>query len=75
MTTAQKVKAPADKVMVAQSLRGNWAKSYSLADSAVAGRVAALREKINSSPAEAIKFLKLVGVLNRAGKLAKKFGG
>jgi hypothetical protein len=49
--------------------------SYSLADPAVASRVADMREQLTSSPEQSVQFLKRVGVLNRSGKLAKTFGG
>ena len=74
MTSVQK-KRTTGAVMAFHSANGYRVKSYSLADPAVADRVAALREKITSSQTESLRFLKQVGVINKSGKLSRNFGG
>jgi hypothetical protein len=49
--------------------------SYSLADPEMAQRLAALQSRLQASPDAGTKLLKDVGILNRSGKLSKKFGG
>lgn len=49
--------------------------SYSLADPEMTQRVEALQTRLRASPAAGTKLLKDVGILNRSGKLSKKFGG
>lgn len=67
-----------DKPARAQMVRnasGELMVARSLADPESAQLMSDLRQRLTSSPAESVKFLKHVGVLNRSGKLAKKFGG
>jgi hypothetical protein len=68
--TQQKRSEPAPLVRIAS---GQFVVARSLADPAVAEQVAAVHAQITSSKAEAVSFLKSVGVLNRSGKLAKSF--
>jgi hypothetical protein len=60
---------------IVRDASGRMVERRSLADPEVAARIAEMRAQITSSPEESVKFLKQVGVLNRSGKLAKKFGG
>jgi hypothetical protein len=63
----------AEPAPLVRAASGQFMVARSLADPAVAEQVAAVHAQITSSKAEAVKFLKQVGVLNRSGKLAKEF--
>lgn len=58
-----------------RTANGRFVLSHSLADPEAQKALAAFRLRVTASPEASKTFLKGVGILNKSGKLSRKFGG
>lgn len=62
-------------MVVVRKANGELVATGSMADPAMAARMAAMRAELTKSPETSVAFLQKVGVLNKSGKLSRNYGG